>query len=81
MNIHQRSNESLRRFLTRFRDAISKIPDLVKQLGVNYHASRIDGKRHATFLENFLKKNPWTLYAIFQIVKYRMTLQEAMRSI
>lgn len=58
MTIHQRSSETLRDFLTRFRAKFADIPNLVEELAINYLASDIDKHRHATLLEEFFEKNP-----------------------
>lgn len=81
MTIRQHSNESLRNFLTRFREVIAEISDLFEQLTVNYLAARIDKNCHATLLEEFFEKNPRTLHVAFQIIEHLMTLEEAMGSI
>lgn len=81
MTIRQRPNESLRNFLTRFRDGIAKIPDLIEELAINYLAAGIDKSRHSTLPEEFFEKNPRTLHSAFQLVEYRLTLQEAVGSI
>lgn len=74
MTIRQRPNVSLRNFLTRFRDGIAEIPDLIEELAINYLAAGIDKNRHSTLLEEFFEKNPRTLHSAFQLVEYRMTL-------
>lgn len=81
MTIRQRPRESLRNFLTRFRDGITEIPDLIEELAINYLATGIDKSRHSTLLDEFFEKNPRTLHSAFQLVEYQMTLQEAVESI
>lgn len=81
MTVRQCSNESLKDFLKRFRNAIAEIPDLVEQLIINYLAAGIDSNRHSTLVEELFEKNPRSLQAAFQIIEHRMTLQEAVGSI
>ncbi|XP_074377708.1 uncharacterized protein LOC141719230 [Apium graveolens] len=77
ITMRQRSSESLRSYLGRFRQAISEITDLEEPLAVNYLAAGIDGSRHGILLEELIEKHPQHLHAAFQIVEHRMTLQEA----
>lgn len=79
--MRQRSNESLRDYQIRFREAIAEITDLEESLAVNYLAVGIDETHHAILLEELIEKNPRNLYTTFQIVEHRMTLQEAVGSI
>lgn len=61
MTMRQRSSESLRDYLTRFRAEVADIPNLIEELAINYLAAGIDKNRHATLLEEFFEKNPRTL--------------------
>ncbi|XP_074328175.1 uncharacterized protein LOC141666088 [Apium graveolens] len=77
MTMHQRSGENLRSFLTRFREEIAEIPDLIEQMAVNFLRAGIDKSRHGLLLEEIFVKRPKTLQAAFQIIEHRMMLQEA----
>lgn len=81
MTIRQHTNESLRDFITRFRDVIVEIPYLIEELAINYLAAGVDKTRQALLLEEFFEKNPRTLQSAFQIAEYKMTLQETVGSI
>ncbi|XP_074326812.1 uncharacterized protein LOC141664756 [Apium graveolens] len=81
MTMHQRSGESLRSFLTRFREEIAEIPDLIEQMAVNFLTTGIDKSRHGLLLEEIFEKRPKTLQAEFQIIEHRMMLQEAVSCI
>ncbi|KAL8098061.1 hypothetical protein AgCh_030993 [Apium graveolens] len=81
MTMHQRSGESLRSFLTRFREEITEILDLIEQMAVNFLTAGIDKSRHGLLLEEIFKKRPKTLQAAFQIIEHRMMLQEAVSCI
>ncbi|XP_074374330.1 uncharacterized protein LOC141714711 [Apium graveolens] len=81
MTMHQRSGESLRSFLTRFREEITEIPDLIEQMAVNFLTAGIDKSRHGILLEEIFEKRPKTLQAAFQIIEHRMMLQEAVSCI
>lgn len=52
MTVRQKQNESLRDFLSRFRNAIAEIPDLIEQLAINYLAAVVT----PLYSKNFLKK-------------------------
>ena len=81
MTVRQRSSESLRDFLARFRTEMADIPNLIDELAVNYLAAGVDKRRHGPLLEEFFEKNPRTLQAAMQIFERRLTLQEAVGSI
>ncbi|XP_074323018.1 uncharacterized protein LOC141659967 [Apium graveolens] len=81
MTMHQRSGESLQSFLTRFREEIAEIPDLIEQMAVNFLTAGIDKSRHGLLLEEIFEKRPKTLQAAFQIIEHRMMLQEAVSCI
>ncbi|XP_074374486.1 uncharacterized protein LOC141714889 [Apium graveolens] len=81
MTMHQRSGESLRSFLTRFREELAEIPDLIEQMAVNFLTAGIDKSRHGLLLEEIFEKRPKTLQAAFQIIEHRMMLQEAVSCI
>ncbi|XP_017224785.1 uncharacterized protein LOC108201008 [Daucus carota subsp. sativus] len=81
MTVRQRSSESLRDFLARFRVEMADIPNLIDELAVNYLAAGVDKRRHGPLLEEFFEKNPRTLQAAMQIFERRLTLQEAVGSI
>ncbi|XP_074351637.1 uncharacterized protein LOC141690764 [Apium graveolens] len=61
MTMHQRSSESLRSFLTRFREEIAGIPDLIEQMAVNFLTVGIDKSRHGLLLEEIFEKRPKTV--------------------
>ena len=65
--MRQRSSESLRDFLIRFRKEVAEIPSLIDELAVNYLAAGVDKSRHETILEEFFEKNPRTLQAAMTI--------------
>ncbi|XP_074322841.1 uncharacterized protein LOC141659814 [Apium graveolens] len=81
MTMHQRSGESLRSFLTRFREEIAEIPDLIERMAVNFLTAGIDKSRNGLLLEEIFEKRPKTLQAAFQIIEHRMMLQEAVSCI
>ncbi|XP_074377700.1 uncharacterized protein LOC141719221 [Apium graveolens] len=81
MTMHQRSGESLCSFLTRFREEIAEISDLIEQMAVNFLTAGIDKSRHGLLLEEIFEKRPKTLQAAFQIIEHRMMLQEAVSCI
>ncbi|XP_074360678.1 uncharacterized protein LOC141700927 [Apium graveolens] len=81
MTMHQRCGESLRSFLTRFREEIAEIPDLIEQMAVNFLTAGIDKSRHGLLLEEIFEKRPKTLQVAFQIIEHRMMLQEAVSCI
>ncbi|XP_074336384.1 uncharacterized protein LOC141673532 [Apium graveolens] len=81
MMMHQRSGESLRSFLTQFREEIAEIPDLIEQMTVNFLTTGIDKSRHGLLLEEIFEKRTKTLQTAFQIIEHRMMLQEAVSCI
>ncbi|XP_074337268.1 uncharacterized protein LOC141674459 [Apium graveolens] len=81
LTMHQRSNESLRSFLTRFREEIAEIPDLIEQMAVNFLKADIDKSRHGLLLKEIFEKRPKTLQAAFQIIEHCMMLQEVVSCI
>ncbi|XP_074356705.1 uncharacterized protein LOC141696464 [Apium graveolens] len=81
MTMHQRSGESLWSFLTRFREEITEIPDLIEQMTVNFLTAGIDKSRHELILEEIFEKRPKTLQDAFQIIEHRVMLQEAVSCI
>ncbi|XP_074342949.1 uncharacterized protein LOC141680690 [Apium graveolens] len=81
MTMHQRSGETLRSFLTRFREEIAEILDLIEQMAVNFLIAGIDKSRHGLLLEEIFEKRPKTLQAAFQITEHRMMIQEAVSCI
>lgn len=70
MMIRQRSMESLRDFLARFRAEVAAIPNLKDELEINYLAAGVDKSRHAPLLEVFFKKNHKTLQAAMTIFEH-----------
>ncbi|XP_017216818.2 uncharacterized protein LOC108194379 [Daucus carota subsp. sativus] len=81
MTVRQRSSESLRDFLARFRNEVALIPNLIDELAINYLAAGVDKSRHGLILEEFFEKNPRTLQAAMEIFEHRLTIQEAVGSI
>lgn len=81
ITVYQRSNESLRSYLTRFRAHIAEITDLVDPLAVNYLIAGIDRTRHSQLLDELFEKEPKTLQMAIKIIEHRLTLQEAVGSI
>lgn len=81
ITVHQRSNETLHDYLTRFWAHITEITDLAKPLAIDNLDVGIDKNRHSQLLEEFFKKEPKTLQDVIKIIEYRLTLQEAVGSI
>ena len=81
MTVRQKSSESLRDFLARFRNEVAVIPNLIDELAINYLAAGVDKSRHGRILEEFFEKNPKTLQAAMEIFEHRLTIQEAVGSI
>ncbi|XP_074369539.1 uncharacterized protein LOC141710961 [Apium graveolens] len=79
--VYQRTNESLRAYLTRFRAHIAEITDLTSPLEINYLIAEIDRTRHSQLLEELLEKEPKTLQSTIKIIEHRLTLQEVVGSI
>lgn len=50
INIRQRSNESLREYLNRFRAETIQIPDLIENLAMTFLAAGVDRSRHNLLL-------------------------------
>ncbi|KAL8119007.1 hypothetical protein AgCh_016487 [Apium graveolens] len=81
VNIRQRSNESLREYLNRFRAETIQIPDLIENLAMTYLVAGADRNRHNFLLEEFFKKAPTTLQEGIDLFEHKLTLQEAVGSI
>ncbi|XP_074352613.1 uncharacterized protein LOC141691754 [Apium graveolens] len=79
--MHQHSGESLRSFITQFREEIADILELMRQMAVNFLSAGIDKSRHGLLLEEIFEKRPKTLQAAFRIIEHRMMLQEAVSCI
>ncbi|XP_074342795.1 uncharacterized protein LOC141680478 [Apium graveolens] len=58
ISVYQRSNETLRAYLTRFRAHIAEITDHADSLAVNYLIADIDMTRYSQLLEEIFEKEP-----------------------
>lgn len=53
ITVRQRSSETLRAYLNRFRKEMAEIPNLIEELAINYLAAGVDKSRHSILLEEF----------------------------
>lgn len=75
ITVRQRSNETLRDYLSRFQDHIAEITDLIEPLAINYLIAGIDRSRHNQLLKEFFEMEPKMLQATIKIIERRLTLQ------